>query len=69
MNILHYNEVVECSGGDLLCMSWLLWLLWHMPRLHVAGDQVTTGSGMFSTFFNVLVTRYDSLYSQVLTGP
>ena len=26
--------------------SRLLWLLWCMPRLHVAGDQVTTGSGI-----------------------
>ena len=47
----------------------LLWLLWHMPRLHVAGDQVTAGSGFFflhSSMFQLHVS--DSLYSQVLAS-
>ena len=39
---------VECRE-DL--RSQLLWLLWHMPRLQVVGDQATTGSGIFFCMF------------------
>jgi len=34
--------------------------------LHVAEDQVTTGSGIFSAFFTFQLNVYDSLYSQAL---
>ena len=37
-----------------------------MTRLHVAEDQVTTGSGIFSAFFMFQLSVYDSLYSQAL---
>ena len=41
-------------------------------RLHVAGDQVTTGSGIFSAFFNVSVTCFRlPVFTgfSLLTGP
>ena len=34
--------------------------------MHVAGDQVTTGSGIFSVFFIFQLHVSDSLYSQAL---
>ena len=37
-----------------------------MPRLHVAGDQVTTGPGIFSRFSCILLTPF---IHKLLTDP
>ena len=43
----------------------LLWPLWSVPRLHVAGNQVITGSGFFFLHSScVLLHDSGSLYSQ-----
>ena len=56
---LFQTKITDCK-----CLrSQLSWLLWRMPRLHVVGDQVTTGLGFFF-MFQLYVS--DSLYSQAL---
>ena len=47
---LQKKEMAPCAPViSIIIWTGLLWLHWCMPspRLHVAGDQVTTGSGIF----------------------
>ena len=70
--VLSFDEYNQVRALELLMKAVVAPLA--LPRLHVTGDQVTTGSGIFSAFLYILATVHvsDSLYSQalsLLTGP